>query len=138
MNKQKNYRNYSKKNRTGGVIKWKTIRYLDEINVGDYVRGQTMTNSQKYGDDYNYIVEGELISKDDNFCDCEIITPDGVTRYLCSDVGTSGMNIISKRYIRAFHKLKERELTGKFPSKKQRRTKKRKRSRSRSRSRSSS
>ena len=153
MNKIKTYKKYSKKHgkkhskkhgkkhrQHGGVFKWKYVTDLDQINVGDYVKGQTMTNSQKYGDDYNYTVEGELIHKDNNeFCYCQIRTSDGEIRNLCTDVGTSGMNLIYKRYIRAFDKLKERELTGKFPSKIQKKaTKKRKRSRSRSRSSSSS
>uniref|UniRef100_A0A6C0AYD3 Uncharacterized protein n=1 Tax=viral metagenome TaxID=1070528 RepID=A0A6C0AYD3_9ZZZZ len=149
MNKIKTYKKHSKKlskkhskkhKQVGGVFKWKYVTDLDQINVGDYVKGQTMTNSQKYGDDYNYTVEGELIYKDNNgFCDCQIKTLDGEIRNLCTYVGSSGMNLIYKRYIRAFHKLKERELTGKFPSKIQKKaTKKRKRSRSRSRSSSSS
>tara|TARA_X000000950_G_C13622298_1_gene539900 strand:+ start:245 stop:724 length:480 start_codon:yes stop_codon:yes gene_type:complete len=140
QNKKSSKKNSKKHKQGGGVFKWKNVRDLDEINVGDYVKGETMTNSQKYGDDYNYTVEGELIYKDNNeFCRCEIRTSDGVITNLCTDVGSSGMNIISKRYTRAFYKLKERELTGKFPSKIQKKaTKKRKRSRSRSRSSSSS
>ena len=149
MNKIKTYKKHSKRLRKknnkkykqgGGVFKWKYVTNLNEIDVGDYVKGETMTNSQKYGDDYNYTVEGELIHKDnDEFCDCEIRTSNGKIRNLCRDVGSSGMNLIYKRYIRAFDKLKERELSGKFSRKiKKRATKKRKRSRSRSRSRSSS
>ena len=141
MNKIKTYKKYVKKHKqSGGVFKWKPVSDLDEINVGHYVKGKTITYSQKYGDDYNYTVEGELIHKDNNeFCYCQIRTSDGVIVNLCTDVGSSGMNLISKRYIRAFHKLKQRELTGKFPKKIQKSaTKKRTRSRSRSRSRSSS
>ena len=77
----------------------------DEINVGDYVKGLTGTNSQKHGKEYNYAVEGTLTFKGDNLYDCKILDVSGGERHLCTFVGTSGWNDV--------YKLRERESEGK-------------------------
>lgn len=71
---------------------------LDDINMGEYIRGSTSTHSQKHGDDYNYSVEGFLVYKDDiELHKCKILTRKGEVRNLCSWVGTSGYNDVYKK-----------------------------------------
>ena len=79
------------------MTEWVSISLAD-INMGEYIRGSTNTNSQKHGDDYNYSIEGFLIYKDDfDLYKCKILTDDGEIRYLCSWVGTSGYNDVYKQ-----------------------------------------
>ena len=71
---------------------------LADLKIGDHVLGQTSTNSQKHGDEYNYAIEGVLIYKDEvELHKCKIRTPEGEIRYLCSWVGTSGYNQVCKK-----------------------------------------
>ena len=42
----------TKKNKAKGLINWKYAN-LDDIEVGDLVKVTTITNSQRYGNDYN-------------------------------------------------------------------------------------
>ena len=71
---------------------------LDDIILGEYIRGSTSTNSQKHGDDYNYSVEGFLVYKDDiELHKCKILTEEGEIRNLCTWVGTSGYNDVCKK-----------------------------------------
>lgn len=70
---------------------------MDDIILGEYIRGTTSTNSQKHGNDYNYSVEGFLVYKDDiELHKCKILTEEGVIRNLCTWVGTSGYNDVNK------------------------------------------
>ena len=78
------------------MSKW-IISTAGDINVGDYVKGTTSTNSQKHGQEYNYEIEGFLVYKDDNkLYKSKILKKNGEIVQLCSWVGTSGWNNIYK------------------------------------------
>lgn len=65
---------------------------IDDIELGDTVKGFTQTNSQKYlFTEYNSEHEGILVYKGDALYECMIETIDGVTVPLCYNPGTSGM-----------------------------------------------
>ena len=100
----------TKKNKAKGLINWKSVD-LDDIKVGDFVKVITMTNSQKYGDDYNKTRIGFLIKKEKKLCDCKIKTRLGKIKKLCVSIGSSGMTILYKATAR-YREIMRRE-TGK-------------------------
>jgi len=75
---------------------WEYVE-LNDIQINDYLRGNTSTNSQKHGDDFNYTVIGKLVEKDDNYLyKCKIINHLNEIVDLCSFVGTSGYNSVER------------------------------------------
>jgi len=56
----------TKKNKAKSLVKWKLVDF-DDIKVGDLIKATTLTNSQKYGDDYNKTRIGYLIKKNKKF-----------------------------------------------------------------------
>jgi len=70
---------------------------LEELNIGDYVKGETFTNSQRYGEEFNYEIEGILHEKHDTLYNCIILDSDNNEVPLCRDVGTSGGNSVYKK-----------------------------------------
>jgi len=74
------------------MTEWVPIS-LENINMGEYIKGSTNTNSQKHGHENNYSIKGYLIYKDDNYLHkCKILTREGDITNLCTWVGTSGYN----------------------------------------------
>ena len=104
----------TKKNKAKGLINWKYANF-DDIEVGDLVKVMTMTNSQKYGNDYNKTRIGYLIKKEDDLCDCKIKTRSGKIKNLCVSIGSSGMTILYKAIPR-YREIMKRQ-TGKKISK---------------------
>ena len=71
------------------------INNMNDIKVGDYVRGTVATYSQKYlmqegYEQYNRTLEGVIIHKGKTFDSIIIITPEGDEEFLIADPGTSG------------------------------------------------
>ena len=137
------------------TMRWKAIKPND-AKIGDYVKGITWTNSQKYGDDYNFTVIGTVTTESSEAYNIEIETSEGEIISLAANVGTSGGNAIykavDKRAPRGIFKhLLARQLTNKnrrfnsnisrsrsrsrtiSPSRSRSRSRSRRRSRSRSR-----
>ena len=85
----------TKKNKAKGLINWKYAN-LDDIEVGDLVKVTTITNSQKYGDDFNKTRIGYLIKKEKDLCDCKIKTRLNKIKKLCVNIGSSGMTVLYK------------------------------------------
>ena len=85
----------TKKNKAKGLINWKYAN-LHDIEVGDLVKVTTITDSQKYEDEYNKTRIGFLIKKENNLCNCKIKTRLNKIKKLCIDIGTSGITRLYK------------------------------------------
>ena len=99
------------------TMRWKAIEPSD-AKIGDYVLGRTWTNSQKYGDDYNFTAIGKVIRESNESHNIQIKTSKGKIKFLTAFVGTSGGNeiykAVDKRAPRGiFKKLLNRQLTNK-------------------------
>jgi len=73
----------------------KYVNNINDLKIGDYVRGTVATYSQKYlmmegYEKYNCTKEGTIIYKGKTFDSILIITSDGDEEFLISDPGTSG------------------------------------------------
>mgnify|MGYP006123505607 CR=1 FL=1 len=65
---------------------------LEDIDLGDIVKGVTQTNSQKYlFTEYNSEQEGLVVFKGTTLYECRIKTTDGDIVPLCYNPGTSGI-----------------------------------------------
>ena len=99
------------------TMRWKAIEPSD-AKIGDYVLGRTWTNSQKYGDDYNFTAIGKVIRESNESHNIQIKTSKGKIKFLTAFVGTSGGNeiykAVDKRAPRGIFKhLLNRQLTNK-------------------------
>ena len=99
------------------TMRWKAIEPSD-AKIGDYVLGRTWTNSQKYGDDYNFTAIGTVIEESNESHNIQIKTSKGKIKFLTAFVGTSGGNEIYKAVDKRlpsgiFKHLLDRQLTNK-------------------------
>ena len=99
------------------TMRWKAIEPSD-AKIGDYVLGRTWTNSQKYGDDYNFTAIGKVIEESNESHNIQIKTSKGKIKFLTAFVGSSGGNEIYKAVDKRlpsgiFKHLFNRQLTNK-------------------------
>lgn len=76
-------------------MSWVRIDNINELKIGDYIRAQTGTWSQKYMrrfgyNDCNTTYEGEIVQLGENTVDILIKLKDGTVRNAVKYVGTSG------------------------------------------------
>lgn len=74
-------------------MSWNQI-FLEDIKIGDYIKGVTSTHSQKWFipgyEDYNATKVGKVVSVGSDLHNLKVMMDDGTISHACLDPGSSG------------------------------------------------